>query len=388
MSKKKEKLEKKEILEKQEEQKNISDKETDLQDSGFEAKKNFSFVKKSLLILVFVFLILIFIIGFSFFKNNNSFEFEKIPICGDGSFYNTCSLDKPFYCENGTLVEKASLCGCLKNFTKKNDSCVSEYQTGPKNISLKYILRGEQGQINFTVYKGAADYFGLISEKSFYNPEEKFSKKDFQLKKINNFEQKELLLPLVVKIENLAETKEDQARIAISVAQNMVYNSSNGLMIFFDRNSSTLLKYPYQTLYDGQGVCEARSELLAFLLKEIGYGVVLFYYPEENHAAVGIKCPLKDSSYGSGYCFVETTGSSIITDNKEYYPGWGELSDVLEISLISDGISFPENAYEYKDAKKLIQINNILKKRNFLGRIYQIRLKNLIQKYGLNNYQL
>ena len=381
MSKKKEE-------EVEEEQKEILNKKIDLPNSEVEIgkKKNFSFIKVLLFISIFVTLVLILIVGFSFFDDNSP-KFQKIPICGDGSFYNGCSLNKPYYCENGTLIKKASICDCPDNLTKKGYSCISEYQVEPKNISLNYILRGETNSINFTVYKKGFDYFNSFSEKNFYKDGKLISKKDFQFKKINDVKQRELLLPLIVDIENLANSKDDQARIAISLVQNIVYNSSNNLTFFFDGNSSTLIKYPYQTIYNEQGVCESKSELLTFLLKELGYGVSLFYYPEENHAAVGIKCPLEDRSYGSGYCFVETTEPSIITDNQEDYAGLKGLYTLPEISLISNGISFSENAYEYKDAKNLFKIDNLLKKRNSLGRIYQIRLKKLVKKYGLKDYE-
>ncbi|NIM46791.1 MAG: hypothetical protein GTN40_01370, partial [Candidatus Aenigmarchaeota archaeon] len=32
--------------------------------------------------------------------------------CDDGTLYNQCSPDRPFYCENGTLIEYCSVCGC------------------------------------------------------------------------------------------------------------------------------------------------------------------------------------------------------------------------------------------------------------------------------------
>lgn len=44
--------------------------------------------------------------------------------CSDGTPYGKCSLNKPKYCENGTLINKCSLCGCLPNYLCQNDgSC-------------------------------------------------------------------------------------------------------------------------------------------------------------------------------------------------------------------------------------------------------------------------
>jgi len=38
--------------------------------------------------------------------------FIVISRCSDGTVFGMCSIVKPFYCENGTLVSKASRCGC------------------------------------------------------------------------------------------------------------------------------------------------------------------------------------------------------------------------------------------------------------------------------------
>lgn len=67
--------------------------------------------------------------------------------------------------------------------------------------------------------------------------------------------------------------------------------------------------YPYEVLYENTGVCQDKSYLTYALLQELGYGVSIFLFPnpEDNHMAVGVKCPLEYSDYESGYCFLETT---------------------------------------------------------------------------------
>ena len=69
------------------------------------------------------------------------------------------------------------------------------------------------------------------------------------------------------------------------------------------------ITYPYEVLYDNTGVCQDKSYLAYSLLKELGYGVAIFLFPdpEDNHMAVGVQCPLQYSNYDSGYCFIETT---------------------------------------------------------------------------------
>jgi|SRR3989338_4843717 len=69
------------------------------------------------------------------------------------------------------------------------------------------------------------------------------------------------------------------------------------------------ITYPYEVLYEDTGVCQDKSYLVYALLKELGYGVTIFLFPDpkDNHMAIGVKCPLAYSNYDSGYCFIETT---------------------------------------------------------------------------------
>lgn len=65
--------------------------------------------------------------------------------------------------------------------------------------------------------------------------------------------------------------------------------------------------YPYETLYLNQGVCSDKTFLAYKVLRQLGYGAAVLDFPEINHSAVGIACPLEYSLAGSGYCYVETT---------------------------------------------------------------------------------
>lgn len=346
---------------------------------SFETKKIFN-MRKVLILLIFTTIFFILIILVIFLINGAK---EKVLACGDGTFYNNCSLRKPYFCSEGVLIKNASVCGCSEILVEKGDLCISKYQTNPRNITLKYVLRGEEKQIDFVVYKGMADYLLSLPKFIYHAKGDEFSKRDFKIRGINEEEQRELLLPLVTEIQNTAQDKEDQVRIAISIVQNIPYmDSKEG--IFFGDQLISLFQYPYEVLYNMGGVCDVRSELLAFLLRELGYGVVLFDYLLENHEVVGIKCPVKYSLNNSGYCFIETTGPSIITDNREEYIGWGKLSSEPEILFISEGVSLGEDLYEYKDAENLIKINTLIEERGKISLMNHYKLKFLREKYGLN----
>ncbi len=65
--------------------------------------------------------------------------------------------------------------------------------------------------------------------------------------------------------------------------------------------------YPYETLYLNQGVCSDKTFLAYKILRQLGYGAAILDFPDINHSAVGISCPVEYSLSGSGYCYVETT---------------------------------------------------------------------------------
>jgi len=50
---------------------------------------------------------------------------EKLIVqkCTDGTPYGQCSTNKPKYCENGSLIDKAYLCGCPLGYEVSNDQC-------------------------------------------------------------------------------------------------------------------------------------------------------------------------------------------------------------------------------------------------------------------------
>ena len=306
-----------------------------------------------------------------------AYQSNKISICNDGTFYNTCSSIKPYYCEEGVLVEKASICGCRELTTESKIAYMTKYQTNPTSMSLDYIIRGEKGEINFTVYEGMYDYLLNVPRSIDYSPEEIPSRADFKLKNMDEEEQRELLLPLVVKIQEITDDKNDQMRIAISLVQNIDYGFSNKTDSFLGKKINHS-RYGYEVLYDGQGICGEKSTLLAFLLREMDYRVSLFYYAEENHEALGIACPISKSFDNTGYCFIETTGPAILSDGSIEYVGGITLDSEPQIMVLSEGNSLGRNLYEYKDA----EIMRSLRQGKFIL-FRNSKLKNLQEKYGL-----
>jgi hypothetical protein len=333
-----------------------------------------SFFEKYEFFIILIPLVIILLLLVVFF--GSSAEISKLQTCGDSSFYESCSIVKPYYCDKqGFLTEKAQMCSCSDSVN--GNSCTTIFQTEAKDINLNYILNGKERNLEFTVYSGLINYLSGLPKTIFYENGGKPIRSDFIFKKINDEEQRKLLMPLVMKIENMTNDKDEQARIAVSIVQNIRYGASNKTDSLFG-NSLNHSRYPYEVLYENQGICGEKSELLAFLLRELGYGTVIFYYQLENHEAVGIRCPVEDSYRGTGYCFVETTGPSIITDDSIIYSDGTKLASEPEIILISTGKSLGSSLQEYGDAEtmKKIRSGEFMLFRNS-------KLEKLKERYGL-----
>jgi len=328
--------------------------------------------------VLFMFILFVFLISFV-----NAGIFQKQKTCGDETLEGECSTRQPYICSEEILVEKASVCGCSENMTLQGDSCVSEYMSGnSKEITLEYVLRGEKGEINYVVYEEMRNYLFDLPDFITYRDNQVPFRGDFKLRNLNEPKQRELLLPLVTKIQNLADNKKDQARIAISIVQHISFGNSNET-ISLGGSEINYSRYPYEVLYEQEGVCGEKSELLAFILREIDYGVVLFYHAPENHESLGIKCPEKNGLENTTYCFIETTGPSILTNNKNKYLEGIKLTSYPEIIPISDGEALGKSLYEYRDARHLIKISEILEERGKLNIFRFNKLNRLKEKYNI-----
>jgi hypothetical protein len=304
--------------------------------------------------------------------------------CADGTHSKSCSEIKPYFCSNGKLTERASVCGCYNSSQIKGETCLSSYQIRPKNITLTYTLNGKQNTIDFVVYRGMYEYLSKLPR--YIDSTKNLTLADFKLKMINEEAQKELLFPLFIQIASLTSNKEDQARIAISLVQNIPFGSSDKISRI-GTVETPYQRYPYEVLYDMKGICSEKSELLIFLLREIGYGTASLYYNAENHEAVGIKCPAQESVIGSGYCFVETTGPSIVTDDQtDYFGTTRKLNSTPQVIEISEGISLGRNLVEYGDAVSFMNIREKLKISEELNFFDSLKWNSLKKRYGLVSF--
>ena len=129
-----------------------------------------------------------------------------------------------------------------------------QFKTEAKVVCLKFTYNSEPWIMNYTVYKGMNTYLTTLSRSLPFGS----TTRDFIMIDINQEEQREFLLPLVTSIEKITENKDDQARIAISIIQNIPYD-----WVKFNTSNITS-KFPYEVLYTQKGVCGEKSDLLIF----------------------------------------------------------------------------------------------------------------------------
>ncbi len=348
---------------------------------GGSKKHYFYYWSIGLLILLFGFFLV-------YFVSNINLNSNVGHVCGDNTFYGDCSLNKPYYCEGGLLVKNVEMCGCPEVLEEKNGSCFSsEYGDEKKDISLKYIIDGEDNFVNIDIYEEFSDYLDNLPRSLVSVNGENYTRRDFKLMKIGDDLQREALMPLVIEIQNIApSSKELQAKIATSLVQNIPYGEPDFADVFGGRFQVRLSRYPYQALDQQTGSCEGKSELLVFLLRELGFEVGLFYYQTENHEAVGIRCPEKYSLNNTGFCFIETTLPAPISYSQGRYRGVGGtsvLGDYTQFMFISEGKGLSKSLEDYSDTQSLRRLVDKVDEKGYLNFFEKRKLDYLREKYGL-----
>jgi hypothetical protein len=231
------------------------------------------------------------------------------------------------------------------------------------------------------LFEGVNDYL-TINKPKYYDPNSELFWKEL----INDEVQQKYLAGFIGQIRKKTDNRDDQARIAISIVQ----------QIYYDKNLDARLNeygyyYPYQTIFKDSGACADKSFLLAYMLKELGYEVVLLRFVPEHHVVVGVKAPTQYTYKNTGYAFIDPVCPCIIPtyDKGEYGEDPENLKPLTSTPIvikISDGASFDSIGEEYQDAAvydrlfKLAQKNGLQLSHDDYGYIWQP----LIQKYGCN----
>jgi hypothetical protein len=162
---------------------------------------------------------------------------------------------------------------------------------------------------------------------------------------LENNIQDEYMLPIINQIKSKSTSSDEQVKIAISMVQHIPYDRASYI------SKSNGWYYPYETLYRNTGMCGDKSILLAYVLNELEYDVVLFEF--STHMTVGIK---SDNAYDyrdTGYAFIEATSPNIITYVSDTYEGGVRLTEYPHIIHLKGGTRSLDVSQEYRDAIEL-----------------------------------
>ena len=217
------------------------------------------------------------------------------------------------------------------------------FNESPKLQSYSYYLNGRKS-LAFTTYGGLADYLAKEDHSYYYDYEE-----EVIMELLENGYQDEYLETFLEEVRGLSKSPDIQAKIVISLVQHIPYNWGGLYTI-----SSDFL-YPYETLYRNRGVCCDKSILLAYLLDQLGYDVVLFEW-ECQHMAVGIRCDEGFDFQNTGYAFIETTRPTIISYVSDDYIGGFRITSSPNVIRVSEGGKALDVSQEYNDAQELKKI--------------------------------
>lgn len=244
------------------------------------------------------------------------------------------------------------------------------YKTNPITNTYTYVRNGNVGSISITLYP---EYVNELSKKAhnyYYSVEKEIIDPLFTDKGQDYF-----MEDFTKKLNNLGGGEDISGKIAISLVQNIPYDYSKLW------SKSTDWYYPYETLYHFKGVCSDKSILLAYLLKNLGYDVVLFEFP--GHMAVGVKTS-GNGFRNTGYAFIETTTPTIITYEPDTYINIGQLGKITNTYYISKGGKSMNVDQEMSDATELRRLDEIAASNdNYLSKLEYQKWKDISDKYGL-----
>jgi hypothetical protein len=258
--------------------------------------------------------------------------------------------------------------------------------SGAVSRTYPYVLRGENGTIRLDLdpelynrLAAGAPPSVCLAPASGADPcpDEEIAR--FYRGAIDRPEERPYINALVQQIRKKTDVQNDRARIAISLVQQIPYGYNQS---YVQGNGN--LRSPFMVLYDQSGICDEKSVLLASLLEELGYGVIVFSFPDQQHTAVGIRSPPAFSFNNTGYAFVETTFPTIVTDDRGEYGGGGTLTGPPVIYPIADGGLFDSAGTEYADARTFIRLRDLVRTTgNRLTGENRTEAQALCRKYGL-----
>jgi hypothetical protein len=218
-------------------------------------------------------------------------------------------------------------------------------EDGFESRSFSYEYLCQPYTIHLPLYQSKFDYFSglnrevLLLKRSGKNPEE-----EYYMQFLLNDQDEDTIQKIVneIQYQTQANASDDLVTAVVSFVQNIEYDCEKLFSYENLTDHDYQTYYPYETLYLNKAVCGDTSLLLAKILNHLGYGSAFLIYEDQNHMALGIRCPNNTANFiedGVGYCYIETTAPARIG----VVPTGINESEILSnprIIKIADGQSF------------------------------------------------
>ena len=234
-------------------------------------------------------------------------------------------------------------------------------ETGSVSITYDYEYQCQPYSSSLTLFESIYEYYST-KDKAFYYQGDK--PENWQQLYYQNFlESKndlEIINTLISAVSDKSRARGDELVIVLTnLVQNLTYDCDKLFSIDYRDGQGYDTKFPYETLYTQQGVCEDSSILLGKILQALDYGAAYLVYDQSNHMAIGLQCPVGASTYvanGIGYCYVETTapsrigvkpaniGGNIFVEDPQIYP-ISEGKSFNRMSSLADEINLDVSIY-------------------------------------------
>ena len=290
----------------------------------------------------------------------------------------------------------------IQNFRQENIQSKEEIPlelSEPAEKIFSWEYKGIKYNLTQTLYKSVYNYYQSQDKEYSYvgtlpdNWEEEYYA---MFLKTNDADKS--ISEIASKIQDLGKKHnliDDQiVDLTLAFVQSIDYDDAKAKNILAQVGNETML-FPYETLYEQKGVCSDKSFLAYALLRQMGYGTALFVYKQENHMAVAVQCSQNYSTYGSGYCYGETTSvgnkigvipsidteSNKTVDLSKYNFDQSQQMKLKELGQVTINLSS-----EGKEYQGIIQTEKIIDQINQLKKSIENLLVELkSQKDDINN---
>ncbi|MFA5986528.1 MAG: hypothetical protein WC819_04260 [Parcubacteria group bacterium] len=197
----------------------------------------------------------------------------------------------------------------IDTMINENDEAKLPSPEGEKEVTFNWKYKGKNYSLDEKLYDSYYTFYESLPAQNIFNGESlvgELEKKN-ELFVTENTRDKTIgdLAQAIKSLGEKNDLNEDQiVELVASFVQTIPYDDNE-----YNNRETVVPKedYPYEVLYKNKGICSDKSYLAYSLLRDLGYGVALFIFPEDQHMAIGVACPREYSNYDSGYCFLETT---------------------------------------------------------------------------------